>query len=109
MEIFLNNKSSLGIFLGILINTGAARTTAGENQFRVLQKVQNIKLNRARTGELKVKFRIGRAISIGTIEVDTPIGTVTFHVIPGNTLFLLSHKDLMDYGAYYNNLKSVLV
>jgi hypothetical protein len=68
-----------------------------------------MKLNRAKTRKLKVKFRISRAISIGTTEVDTPIGTVTFYIVLGDMLFLFSHKDLIDYSVYYNNLKSVLV
>ena len=110
VDAFLSSRYSTGVFMGIMIDTGAAnRSTAGQDQFLALQKIQDVKLDKSRKGEAKVQFGIGATESLGTADVMTPIGKVTFHVVPADTPFLLSLKDLDDLGATFDNLKNVLI
>lgn len=97
--------------MGILVDTGAAhKSTAGLNQFEALQKQQpSIKIDKSRAGEVKVKFGVGGAISIGATTIQTPIGAIEFHVVPTATPFLLSLQDLDDRSIYYNNVDNMLV
>ena len=75
--------------MGIMIDTGAAqRSTAGEGQFLALQQIRDIKLNKSRAGEAIIKFGIGQTSSLGTIDVNTPVSQVTFHVVPADVPFL---------------------
>ena len=50
-----------------------------------------------------------RPTSIGTVQVNTPIGSIVFHVVEADTPFLLSLRDLDKLGFYFNNLKNCLV
>ena len=47
--------------------------------------------------------------SLGTIRVQTPLGYITFHVIPANTLFLFYIRDIDRLGVKLNNLKNILM
>ncbi len=71
-------------------NSGAAGvSTAGEPQFLALRKLMlALQIDTAIAGKHKIKFGKGEAISQGTINVDTPIGIITFYVVPANTPFL---------------------
>lgn len=42
--------------------------------------------------------------SIGTIQVDTPVGATNFYVIDTPTPFLLYLKDIDKLGIYLNNI-----
>jgi hypothetical protein len=96
-------------FAGILIDTGAAiRSTVGLGQFKALQRVQKVELDTERAGEAQVKFGIRESASLGTASVQTPLGTVDFHVVTTDVLFLLSLVDLDRLRATYNNLKDVV-
>jgi hypothetical protein len=48
------------------------------------------------TGNHKIRFGKGEAIFIGTIQISTPLGNITFHVLPTNILFLYCLQDI-DY------------
>ena len=61
-----------------------------------------------RVGEVKVTFRIGESVSLGTANVRTPLGVVNFHVVPVDVPFLLYLADLDRLRATYNNLKDVI-
>ena len=109
-SVFLSDRYSRGVFRGILIDTGAAvRSTAGHQQFKALAQIMDVKLDDARAGEANIRFGIGQATSIGTVDVKTPIGTVTFHVLPADTPFLLSLKDLDDHKVRFDNLENKLI
>ena len=56
-----------------------------------------------------IYFSKGTAISLGTIRVYTPLGYITFHIIPTNTPFLLCIKDMDRLGIKLNNLKNILI
>jgi hypothetical protein len=56
-----------------------------------------------------VQFRISNTTSIRTLEITTPVGIVQFHVVPVNTLFLLSLADIDRLNIFFNNLRDVIV
>lgn len=91
------DKYSATKFQGVLVDTGAAgHSTAGVEQLKALQKLRpGLKLDRKRANECRVKG-IGDGVfsSLGAVDVQTPIGMVTFHIIPCNIPFLLSLKDM---------------
>ena len=68
-----------------------------------------MKLNKSRAREAKVQFGISKATSLGTIDVDTPIRIITFYILPADTLFLLSLKDLDKSNTRFNNHANVLI
>src|SRR5712664_3241476 len=102
----LSSRYSTGVFMGIMIDTGAAaRSTAGQDQFYALQQIQDIKLDKSRAGEAKIQFG---TTSLGTTDIVTPIGKITFHVVPADTPFPLCLKDLDDLRVKFDNLEKVL-
>jgi len=56
-----------------------------------------------------IYFGKGTIISIGTIRVQTPLGYITFYIVPINTLFLFCIKDIDKLGVKLNNLKDILI
>jgi hypothetical protein len=63
-----------------------------------------------RAGEHKIRFGKGDPVaSQGTVDVSTPLGTITFHVLLINTPFLFCIKDIDNIGVELYNLKNVLV
>ena len=103
-------RYSTAVFIRIIIDTRAAeRFTAGVSQFRALQNVQSVQLDKSRAEEIIITFGIGNTSSLGTAEVNTPIGRVTFHIMPADVPFLLYLQDLDRLRAKYDNLKDVLV
>ncbi|RKF58355.1 hypothetical protein OnM2_068072 [Erysiphe neolycopersici] len=66
-------------FFGIMIDTGAAaQSIAGYGQFLAYQKFSAITLNTNTAKEVTVKFRIGSATLVGSLNIKMPIGTVKF-------------------------------
>jgi hypothetical protein len=89
-------------------DTGASGvSSAGEPQFKALCKLdRKVRLNTSRAGEHKIKFGDGDPkVSLGTADVDTPIGTITFHILPTNTPFLFCLKDMDAMGVELRNKK----
>ena len=66
------------VFMGIIIDTGASRkSTAGYGQFQALQAIdKSVSLNTLTKGQVTIQFGIGVSTSIGTIDVNSPIGKV---------------------------------
>jgi len=56
-----------------------------------------------------VQFGIGASISIGTIDVNSPIGKVQFHIVKVDTPFLLYLADIDRLYIKYDNLKDVII
>ncbi|THC93999.1 hypothetical protein EYZ11_006508 [Aspergillus tanneri] len=112
MEVFtLDNRYSSDTFHGIMPDTGASGvSSAGEPQFRALCRLDpKVKLNTSRAGEQKIKFGDGDPKpSLGTADVDTPLGSITFHILPTNTPFLFCLKDMDAMGVELRNKKDVL-
>ena len=60
-------------------------------------------------GSNRIRFGKGTAIVKGVVRVPTPLGTITFHIIPINTPFLLCLQDIDAIGVQFNNLKNILI
>jgi hypothetical protein len=56
-----------------------------------------------------VQFGVGSASSIGTADINTPIGKVQFHIVEASTPFLLCLADMDKLQVYYDNIRDVLV
>ena len=98
-------------FMGIMIDTGASqKSTAGHGQLMALRATNMaIQMDTLTKGQVSIQFSIGTATSIGTICIDSPIGTIQFHVIKADMPFLLCLADMDNLKVYYNNLRNVLV
>ncbi|KHJ34330.1 hypothetical protein EV44_g3567 [Erysiphe necator] len=104
-----NRYNSL-TFQGIMIDIGAAQwSTAGEAQVRALQKLRNITIDSLTAGKVKIIFGIGATTSLGTVSLETNIGIINFNVVPSNTPFLLSLKDMDTLKVKLDNLRNVLL
>ena len=80
-QFFFHDRYSSETFQGIMPDTGAAGvSTAGESQFRALQKrIPTIILDISTAGQHRVRFGDNPDIvSIGTVSVETPFGTIFF-------------------------------
>jgi len=60
-------------------------------------------------GQYIICFSKGTIISLSIIRVQTPLGYITFHIIPINTLFLFCIRDIDKLGVKLNNLKNILI
>jgi hypothetical protein len=97
-------------FYGIIIDTGAAkRSTAGVSQFEAFQRLLPTPLNTSTKGTVTVQFGIGITSSLGSALIRTPVGNVEFHVMPADTPFLTSLRDIDMLRIYFNNLTNTLV
>jgi hypothetical protein len=73
---------------------------AGYPQYLALQKsFPEVQLDIIAKGR-EIKFGKGTTIIEGTIQVSTPLGSITFYVVPADTLFLLCIQDMDKLGAY---------
>jgi hypothetical protein len=106
-----NNRYSSHDFHGIMPDSGAAGiSSAGESQLLALQKRDpSIQLDTSTAGSNKIRFGKGMAIVKGIVRVPTPLGTITFHVVPTNTPFLLCLQDMDAMGVRFDNLKNILI
>jgi hypothetical protein len=79
-----------------MVDTGVSKkSTVGYGQFQALQRVnQTIRLDTLTKGQVSVQFGIGIASSIRTVEVNSLIGKVHFHVVYADTPFLLCLADI---------------
>lgn len=109
-ETSIYTRYGAGHFFGILVDTGASFVSStGYNQFLALSKVQNISIDQSKANDARFKFGIGITESMGTVTIDCPIGTYTFHVVNADTPFLLSLTDLDNSGYFFNNQSNLLV
>jgi hypothetical protein len=106
-----DNRYSSETFQGIMPDSGAAGvSTAGQLQFIALQKLDPVlQINTTTAGQHKIRFGKGEALSQGTIDVLTPLGIITFHVVPTNTPFLFCLQDIDRLGVKLDNLANVLI
>ncbi|KAH6661479.1 hypothetical protein F5X68DRAFT_266345 [Plectosphaerella plurivora] len=97
-------------FQGIIPDTGAAQlSTAGHAQFRALQRSHGVSLDASKAGKGQVRFGPGPPVeSLGTTTVPTPLGDLTFHVIPTPTPFLLCLQDIDAHSIIFDNLANEL-
>ncbi|KDN62827.1 putative conserved hypothetical protein [Colletotrichum sublineola] len=113
-DIFtINNQYSATTFQGIMPDSGATEhSTAGYQQYLALHKLfrGDLPLDTGRAREARIRFSNGiYFISKGTINIATPLGTLTFHVMPSNTPFLLYLTDIDRQRIKFNNLTNQLI
>ena len=62
----------------------------GIGQLKALQQLDiSVQLNNITAGSANFIFGIGSAASIGSVNLETPLGLIMFHIVPINNLFLL--------------------
>jgi hypothetical protein len=92
-----------------MINTSAARiSTASKGQYQAYIKVFGPTLLDT-SNLVSVRFGISNTQSIEAITVVLPIGTVKFHVVDADTLFLLCLQDIDRMKTIYDNVADCLV
>ena len=98
-------------FQGIMPDTGAAGiSTAGESQLQALQKTNiSLRLDCTTAGDYRIRFGKGITIIKGIVTVNTPLGPITFHIVPEDILFLYCIQDMDRMGVRLDNLQNVLV
>lgn len=105
-------RYSANTFVGVLIDTGAAEvSTAGYAQYLAYRRVaKGAIINLSTAGQASIQFGAGDPLSsIGSIDIETPIGNIRFHIVEAMTPFLLSLKDMDRLGVYFNNTKNMLI
>ncbi len=96
-------------FKNILMNCGAAgRFTEGIEQFKVLQRISNVVLNKKTIG-LSIRFGIDDTLILGFVELNTSLEVITFHIVGVNTSVLLCLNDLNRLSIYFNNLINEMI
>ena len=107
----VTNRYTSNKFFGIMIDMGASiHSTAGYGQFLAYQKYSpDTSIDTSTKGAINVQFGIGFISSMGSAIISTPIGSVKFHVVQADTLFLLCLADLDHLNVYYNNVTNSLV
>ena len=93
-------------FKDLLIDSNTAtRSTDGIGQLKALQKIDDtIQLNQSTAGSANFVFGIESTGSIESININTPIGPITFHIISINTSFLLCFANLDKSETFFNNV-----
>jgi hypothetical protein len=95
-------------FKGLLIDSDAARKSIEEiEQFKTLQRIDDVKLNKSNRHIFK--FGIENISSVESINLETSLKTITFHIVEANISFLLSLADLDRLRVYFNNLTNELI
>jgi hypothetical protein len=91
-----DNCYSSSVFHSIMPNTGATGiSTASHAQVKALQQLDSsIKIDQLTAGNHTIQFGKGKAVLLRTVTVKTPIGLITFHMVPTNTPFLFCLKDM---------------
>ena len=112
-ELFaLRSRYNADVFQGIIPDTGAAGvSTAGEQQIQALQRnFPGIKIDVSTAGQHRVRFGdSSEHASLGTVQVPTVFGSISFQAIPNNTPFLLCIRDMDWLGVYLDNVDNMLV
>jgi hypothetical protein len=95
-------------FKNLLINLNAARKSIERmRQFKTLQRVHDVKLNKS--DRLLFKFEIEDIKSIDSIKLEISLEMIIFHIVETNISFLLSLVDLDRLRIYFNNLTNELI
>jgi hypothetical protein len=91
-------------------NGAAGVSIARKPQVIIFQKLDPIvSINISITGNHKICFGKGEVMFISTIQVNTPLGNIMFHVLPTNTLFLYYLQDINHMKVKLDNIQNILV
>ena len=96
-----NDRYTSGVSQGITPDSCAAGvSTVGASQLAALQKLHpTIQIDTSTAGQHRIRFGKGEAESRGTVTVPTPLGSITFHVVPINTPFFYCIQDMDRMGS----------
>ncbi len=96
-------------FKGILMNChAAARSTKKMRQFKALQRISNVIINK-KIVESSIKFEIDNTLILRFVDLNTSLEMITFHIIKINISFLLCLNDFDHLDIYFNNLINEIV
>ncbi len=76
-------------------------------QFKTLQRINDVKLNKS--DRLVFKFEIEDTKSVDSIKLEISLEMIIFHIVEINISFLLSLADLDRLRIYFNNLTNELI
>ena len=72
---------------------------------KVLQQLNTyVQLDKNTAGSANFIFRIGRIALIGSVNLDTLLESITFHIPFVNTSFLLCLADIDKHDVFFNNI-----
>ncbi|UQC78604.1 uncharacterized protein CLUP02_04081, partial [Colletotrichum lupini] len=58
-------------------------------------------------GITRISFSLGKEIvTLSIVEIETYFGTITFYILPVNTLFLLYLKNIDRLGIIFDNTRN---
>jgi hypothetical protein len=96
-------------FKSILMNCGAAeRSIEGIEQFKALQRISDVILDQ-KTAESSIRFGIDNTLILESVDLNTPLEVITFHIVGVNIPFLLCLNDLNRLRIYFNNLINEMI
>lgn len=110
--LFTLNRYDIDTFHGIMPDTGAAKiSTAGIAQVKAFMRIDN----KARFNPLNnndspsIQFgKRGAVQSLGTLQLETIFGKVTFFVLPTHTPFLMCISDMGRLDIYFDNTTNLI-
>ena len=111
-QFLIEDRYAQSVYQGILPDTGAANvSTVGKEQYLALTREDpTVKIDTSTAGRASIKFGKGSVTaSIGTVQVNTEIGTIDFEVLEAPTPFLLCLADMDRLKVYFNNTTDELV
>jgi hypothetical protein len=98
-------------FQGIILdNRTAGISTISLPQVIALSKLDpTILVDNSIAGNYRIKFGAREALFLGTIQVNTQLGNIMFHMLPTNTPFLFCLQDIDRIGVKLDNLQNILI
>ena len=93
-------------FKDLLIDSNVVmRFTNNIDQLKTLQNInKTIKININTTDFANFIFKINNTFSINTINLNTSLKTIVFHIMQINTFFLFCFVDMNKLKAFFNNI-----
>jgi hypothetical protein len=86
----------------------AGRSIEGIEQFKALQRISDVVLNRKTAGS-SIRFGIDNTLILGFVELNIPLEVINFHIVEINISFLLCLNDLNRLRIYFNNLINEMI
>jgi hypothetical protein len=94
-----------------MLDSGAAGVSiARKPQVIAFQKLDLIvSIDISIAGNHKIRFGKGEVMFISIIQVSTPLGNITFYVLPTNILFLYYFQNIDRMKVKLDNIQNMLV
>ena len=110
-NVSIDSRYDFSEFKRLLIDSKAAtRSIESMDQLKILQKLDStIKFDINIAGSANFIFDMGSTGSIGSINLNTSIGLITFHIVQINTSFFFCFVDLDRANVYFNNVSNRII